>query len=215
MENAADALKLAAWVLIFVLALSIAMNAFSTTRLAATTILDYNDREYDYSYVEENVDDSGNVITQRIVGLETIVPTIYKAYKENYKIIFEDGIFADGVYQREDETGTLVIVNSIDLQNEVLGSETQKEQFIMAVLYGTKYDNFTDVKNTFRENMGISLNETGIYDKINSRRLKESIGIYYQEEISENGEPSDPDNEESSVPEANKTEKRVITYSNI
>lgn len=214
MENAADALKLAAWVLIFVLALSIAMNAFSTTRLAAATILDYNDREYDYSYVEENVDDSGNVITQRIVGLESIVPTIYKAYKENYKIVFADGIFADGVYQREDDTGSLVVVNSIDLQNEVLGNETQKEQFIMAVLYGTKYDNFTDVKNTFRENMGISLNETGIYDKINNRRLRESIGIYYQEEVSENGETT-PTDEDSSVPEANKTEKRVITYSNI
>ena len=47
MENAADALKLAAWVLIFVLALSIAMNAFSTTRAASNAILSYKDREYE------------------------------------------------------------------------------------------------------------------------------------------------------------------------
>ena len=63
--------------------------------------------------------------------------------------------------------------------------------------------------------MGISLNETGIYDKISNRKLKESIGIYYQNEISEDGAvtPDPGEDDTSSVPETNRTEKRVITYS--
>ena len=73
MENAADALKMAAAVLIFVVALSISINAFSEVRTTATTILNYKDNEYDYTYVQSN----GG--TERLVGLESIIPTIYKS----------------------------------------------------------------------------------------------------------------------------------------
>ena len=86
MENAADALKMAAAVLVFVMALSITINSFTETRIAATTILNNKDKEYDYTYVEDNG------TTERLVGLESIIPTIYKAYKENYKVIFDASI---------------------------------------------------------------------------------------------------------------------------
>ena len=46
MENAADALQMAAAVLVFVLALSISINAFGEARQTAQTILDNRDREY-------------------------------------------------------------------------------------------------------------------------------------------------------------------------
>ena len=49
MENAAEALQMAAAVLIFVLALSLSINAFGEARVASQTILEYSDREYDYS----------------------------------------------------------------------------------------------------------------------------------------------------------------------
>lgn len=84
MENAAEALKMAAAFLIFVVALSISINAFGEARRTSQTILDNRDREYDYTYVEDNG------TTERIIGAETIVPSIYKAYKENYKIVFKD-----------------------------------------------------------------------------------------------------------------------------
>ena len=219
MENAAEALKMAAAVLIFVLALSISINAFGEARIASRTILDYKDREYDYTYVDDNRDANGNVVTQRIVSLESIVPTIYKAYKENYKIVFDDNTFEGGLYQRRDDTGAPVNVYSIDLQNEVLGSDAQKEQFIMAILYGSNgFENRSDfdtIYNRFVSNLGIYLNSRGIYDKINNIKLKESIGVYYQEEtptINEDGSIEAPA-ENADVPDANKTLKRVITYS--
>ena len=64
MENAADALKMAAAFLIFIMALAISINAFSQARLTATTLLEYHDRDYDYRYIEANVDDSGNPVTE-------------------------------------------------------------------------------------------------------------------------------------------------------
>lgn len=224
MENAVEALKMAAAVLIFVLALSISINAFGEARIASKTILDYKDREYDYTYVEENKDAEGNVITERLVGLESIVPSIYKAYKENYKIVFEDGILVDGIYKKNDDSGNTIEINTIDLQNEVLGNDTQKEQFMMALLYGSDCiknekmsSSFTDwatVKMRFIQNLGIYLNDEGIYDKINNIKLKESIGIYYQEETpSDDGTSSGGTTGENvDVPDANKTIKRVITY---
>ena len=45
MENAADALKMAGAVLIFVLAISIIIFAFSQARETSDTILNYRDRE--------------------------------------------------------------------------------------------------------------------------------------------------------------------------
>lgn len=213
MENASDALHMAAAVLIFVLALSISINAFGEVRQVSQTLVNYNDREYEYSYVKENTDSSGNVLTERIVGLESIVPSIYKAYKENYKIVFRDsdnatdasGLFPNGLYKKKNpDTGQYEPVYEIDLQNETIGSETQKEQFIMALLYGNDIDNFNNLNTTFQRNSGIYLNDEGIYDIISNRKLKESIGIYYQEEAG-----LDTDIE---VPESNLTTKRVITY---
>lgn len=232
MENVADALKIAASVLIFVLALTISINAFSEARMVSNTILEYNDREYSYTYVEDN-----GGTTERLVGLESIVPSIYKAYKENYKIVFDDDgntevidatrILGDdmnngGIYRRKDETGSYVCVYSIDLQYEVLGSDTLKEQFIMAILYGRRYSEFDTVSTNFSDNLGIYLNETGIYDKIISidsslrSGLKESLGIYYQNEAPSQGYTggtSDDDDDTSSIPDNNNVTKRVITYS--
>ncbi len=215
MENAVDALHMAAAVLIFVLALAISINAFGEVRQISQLLVEYNDREYEYTYVEENTDSNGNVLTERIVGLESIIPSIYKAYYENYKVVFRDSDSAtdassllgnDGLYKkRNSETGQYEPVYEIDLQNEVIGTESQKQQFIMAILYGNDIDDFSSISETFQKN-GISLNSEGLYDKINNRKLKESIGIYYQEEIGLTEE------EAENIPDANKTTKRVITY---
>ena len=93
------------------------------------------------------------------------------------------GILSNGVYQKDNEEGNPVPVYSIDLQNEVLGSDEQKEAFIMAILYGKDYKDFDIVSKTFKTNMRITLNNRGIYDIMKNEKVKESIGIYYQEEV--------------------------------
>lgn len=196
MENATDALKMAAAVLIFVLALSISINAFGEARRASQVILDYRDREYDYTYITSGT-------TQRQVGLETIIPSIYKAYKENYKIIFdmEDINDKNGLYSKKNENGNYDEINYIDLEKEVLGSDKQKEEFIKAIIYGK--DSISDEYKKEFSDLGINLKDVGIYARIEGKKVTEKLGVYYQEDMQTGG---------SNTPDANKTKKRVITY---
>lgn len=196
MENATDALKMAAAVLIFVLALSISINAFGEARRASQVILDYRDREYDYTYITSGT-------TQRQVGLETIIPSIYKAYKENYKIIFDMKDINDknGLYSKKNENGNYDEINYIDLEKEVLGSDKQKEEFIKAIIYGK--DSISDEYKKEFSDLGINLKDVGIYAIIKGKKVTEKLGVYYQEDMQTGG---------SNTPDANKTKKRVITY---
>ncbi len=196
MENATDALKMAAAVLIFVLALSISINAFGEARRASQVILDYRDREYDYTYITSGT-------TQRQVGLETIIPSIYKAYKENYKIIFDMKDINDknGLYSKKNENGNYDEINYIDLEKEVLGSDKQKEEFIKAIIYGK--DSISDEYKKEFSDLGINLKDVGIYARIEGKKVTEKLGVYYQEDMQTGG---------SNTPDANKTKKRVITY---
>ena len=195
MENATDALKMAAAVLIFVLALSISINAFGEARRTSQVILDYRDREYDYTYITRGT-------TQTQVGLETIIPSIYKAYKENYKIIFDMKDINDknGLYSKKNENGNYDEINYIDLEKEVLGSDKQKEEFIKAIIYGK--DSISDEYKKEFSDLGINLKDVGIYDRIKGKKVTEKLGVYYQEDMQG----------ESNTPDANKTKKRVITY---
>ena len=196
MENATDALKMAAAVLIFVLALSISINAFGEARRASQVILDYRDREYDYTYITSGT-------TQRQVGLETIIPSIYKAYKENYKIIFDMQNINDknGLYSKKNENGNYDEINYIDLEKEVLGSDKQKEEFIKAIIYGK--DSISDEYKKEFSDLGINLKDVGIYARIKGNKVTEKLGVYYQEDMQTGG---------SNTPDANKTKKRLITY---
>ncbi len=192
MENAADALKMAAWVLIFVVALSIIINAFGIARQTTDILISYNDNEYYTDYVEQ-----GN--TERKVGYETIIPAIYRAYKENYKIIFLNN---DGtpMYFYENKN-TKEQINYIDLEKQNVGNDTAKEEFIKYIVTGKeinnsqyKFENSYDIKNN------------GLYNQIKGKQFTESLGVYYQEEI---------DGNQSNTPDANKTKKRVITYKSL
>ena len=217
MENAVEALKMAVAVLIFVIALGISISSFSQARQTAQTILTYTDREYDMQYI------SNVTSTERVVGIETIIPAIYRAYKENYKIFFYN---SDGqplkLYSKK-ENGIVVDVNYIDLEQETLGSDRNKDNFIMALLYGNKAkltaDDGTEIDfNEFvedlkRNNSGISLNTNGIYDTIKENKFVEKFGVYYQEDLkNEDDTTSGEDTESIKTPDVNKTKKRVISY---
>lgn len=87
MENAVEALKIAFGVLVFVMALTVAMVSFSNVKNASDVILYSKDETNYYEY--QGV--TGKAAENRIVGLETIIPTLYKYYKENYTVVFMQG----------------------------------------------------------------------------------------------------------------------------
>ena len=222
MENAADALKMAAAVLVFVLALGISISSFSQARTAADTLISYTDRDSVTQYAE----DIGT--KTRFVGKETIIPTIYRAYKENYKIFFYN---SDGtpiqLYTRI-RNGVRESVNSIDLERDVIGGVNQQENFIMALLYGASgtYKREDGSAMTFNDfcaellanNSKIKdLNSQGMYGTIlKNSTFEEKYGVYYQNDLLP--EDYDPDTDisdqfdEPETPDTNKTKKRIISY---
>lgn len=218
MENAADALKMAAAVLVFVFALGIGISSFSQARETAQILIDYTDRETSTQYTE----DIGTM--ERVVGKETIVPTIYRAYKENYKILF---YYSDGtpieLYTKTENGVHGVTVNYIDLEKDVIGNDRQKDNFIMALLYGNKaslqrQDGTAMSFNEFsaelaQNNSRITLNSRGIYDTIlEENTFLERFGVYYQEDIQGTADTDIDDEYYTETPDVNKTKKRVISY---
>ena len=89
MDNAIDALKIAFAVFVFVIALSITMNAFSQAKTVSDVVFYMADKTNFYEYISEEDRDSD----YRKVSGETIIPTLYRYYKENFNVIikFKDG----------------------------------------------------------------------------------------------------------------------------
>lgn len=204
MENAIDALKMAAGVLIFVMALSISINAFGQAREAATVILENNDREYETQYTEGNLDDAGNPVTTRLVGMESIIPTIYKAYMEKNRIVFSTALFDHGIYKIT-ENGSEIEMNEFDMESLRLSNKEMGMEFIKGILYGK--NKISEEAKRFLQDNGIILNDEGIYDIIGNRKVKEEIGLYYELTAEEEAEGFvDKDNVDITKI------KRVITY---
>ena len=84
MENAVDALKIAFGVFVFTMALSLSIYMFTMARETSDIVL----QSSDVTTLMEYIETSDMIGEDRIVGLETIIPTLYKYYKENYTVIF-------------------------------------------------------------------------------------------------------------------------------
>lgn len=159
MENAADALKMAAFVLLFVGALSIAMITLSQARAVSQTILYSENDRNSYTYVDESdyIESATTYKTDRIVKLDAILPTLYRYYKENYRVEFYDingnpiGLY----YPR----GSLQMTNALDIDDEMQNNEYWQgspqatkehlDKIVKEVLYMT-YSN-----SKFKEELGI------------------------------------------------------------
>lgn len=96
MENATDALYMAAAVLLFVMAITIGITSFTSAKQTADAILYRKDETMYYEYTDVSTRAEQN----RIVGLETIIPTLYKYYKENYTVVFKEAYYdtKEGVF---------------------------------------------------------------------------------------------------------------------
>lgn len=212
MENVADALKMAADFLVFITALAIGITSFSQAKSTAQILLNYTDREYETQYVESTS------TTDRVVGAETIIPTIYRAYKENYKIMF---------YNSDDNNDKMELfkkgeqpINYIDLGSDSkilsLADDAKKDDFIMVLLYGNKAKVTTvttgkDFRKKMKNEQGINLPEDGIYGTIKSSKFIERFGVYYPDEERESSN-TDDESSSTNVPTANKDKKRIISY---
>lgn len=215
MENATEALKMAGAVLIFVLAISIIIFAFGQVRETSDTILNYKDRETEYISDEQNhyYQTTG---TERIVGLETVIPSIFRAYLEQYKIVFEglneplfcvqnktSGQYDIPKYTLDSETGR----NEIYI-NPSLGTNEMKKAFLSGILYRDFKSNVLEDSSSllnhtelgFEKRFFVKINSLpSLYEQLKDKTIIEYSGVYYLE-----------DNPNKA--EVNSQKKRIITY---
>lgn len=178
MENAVEALKIAFAVMMFVMALTLSISSFSNANSAVTSIVNMRDRETDYTYVKPS-----SSLT-RTVGLESIVPSMYRAYSQNMEIYFFDKNgnplilyyktnLDDGTRIQKD--GSDVGINYIDLSLENFESDEEAFSHLDILLgaipgeYDGKYKN--------------QLNEAyskGLYAYLSQFTFEESLGEYTQ-----------------------------------
>lgn len=231
MENAVDSLKIAFGVLIFTVALSISISTFSNARRAIVGITTIKDKTQEYVYLEPST------TSNRDVGIETIIPALYKAYSENYRVEFwvKDSAGTEKkliLYSRrnvEAREKNWEEVNYIDLIDENFGSESLAIDHLNALLtnghtkfyinaskaYGVK-----DISAYKRYN---STNTILLYDEeIGSKSGDIAIGsegLYeflkdkkFEERLGEYYQEDKSEGKVSDTLEINKTKKRIITY---
>lgn len=185
MENAVDALKIAFAVMMFVMALTLSISSFSNASSAITSITSMRDRETEYTYVEP----SENLT--RIVGIETVVTSMYRSFGENIAIYFmqNDGITPLVLYKDIDSNGEKKEMSYIDLSNE--GLQTIEELDIILGGESALEDKPQNVKDRYKNKIIYS---KGLYEQLKNEQFEELLGEYYQ------GEGT------------SKIKKRVITY---
>ena len=199
MENAVDALKMSFAVLVFIVALSIAMYSFTRVRQTSEAITQDTDAKEYYDQLRLNETNGGMqansvlAASSREVGVETVIPTLYRYYKENYTVLFYRGIGYNSLngnfekieplviyYTEADDTYTkkssLIAPNTggkgiygFDTQDEQLRNEpwnaTEETgyKFVQAFINGTNTERYYTSKTSSSHNNIIIDNIYGPY----------------------------------------------------
>ena len=191
MENAAEALKMAGFMLLFIIALSITMITLTQAKTTADSLVKNQDRQQSYQYIEVTGDLSKSL--SRTVTLADIIPTLYRYAQEDYAIqfytssgsplyIYESGQIKNGVPVKK---------NDLDLDTEhwIENGETRYEDW---------RGNTTKIKQHVDDVVEYLL------ANYKNSNFEEKLGT------TEDYEESQDTNE--LVPDINKQYKRIITY---
>lgn len=191
MENAVEALKMAGFMLLFIIALSITMITLTQAKTTADSLVKNQDRQQSYQYIEVTGDLSKSL--SRTVTLADIIPTLYRYAQEDYAVqfytssgsplyIYESGQIKNGVPVKK---------NDLDLDTEhwIENGETRYEDW---------RGNTTKIKQ--------HVDDVAEYLLANYKNsnFEEKLGT------TEDYEESQDTNE--LVPDINKQYKRIITY---
>lgn len=192
MENAAEALKMAGFMLLFIIALSITMITLTQAKTTADSLVKNQDRQQAYQYIEVTGDLSKSL--SRTVTLADIIPTLYRYAQEDYAVQFYN---ADGspmnLYKsgQKNASGTNIWKNDLDLDTEhwLENGETRYEEW---------RGNTTKIKQHVDDVVKTLLKD------YRNKNFEERLGT------TEDYEESQDTNE--LVPDINKQYKRIITY---
>ena len=191
MENAVEALKMAGFMLLFIIALSITMITLTQAKTTSDSLVKNQDRQQSYQYIEVTGDLSKSL--SRTVTLADIIPTLYRYAQEDYAVqfytssgsplyIYESGQIKNGVPVKK---------NDLDLDTEhwIENGKTRYEDW---------RGNTTKIKQHVDDVVEYLL------ANYKNSNFEEKLGT------TEDYEESQDTNE--LVPDINKQYKRIITY---
>lgn len=191
MENAVEALKMAGFMLLFIIALSITMITLTQAKTTADALVKNQDRQKSYQYIE--LAEGETQAFSRTVTLSDIIPTLYRYAQEDYAVQFysQDGSPLELYESGQKVNGVPVKKNDLDLDTEhwVENGETRYEEW---------RGNNTKIKQHVDDVVEILLKQ------YRDRKFEERLGT------TEDYEESQDTNE--LVPDINKQYKRIITY---
>lgn len=191
MENAVEALKMAGFMILFIIALSITMITLTQAKTTADSLVKNQDRQQSYQYIEVTGDLSKSL--SRTVTLADIIPTLYRYAQEDYAVqfytssgsplyVYESGQIKNGVHVKK---------NDLDLDTEhwLENGETRYEEW---------RGNTTKIKQHVDDVVEFLL------ANYKNSNFEEKLGT------TEDYEESQDTNE--LVPDINKQYERIITY---
>ena len=169
MENGVEALKIAFGMMIFVLAISITISSFTQATQAMQRIWDM--QQEDEAFV---TDANGNYLNYvnfnggtRIVSAETIIPNMYRAYKENFEIRFLQANGNQFELYVKNVNGTIQSINYIDLVKEGYANEAEAIAHLDSIL------------------------DNNLYEELADKKFTEYLGEYYMEDVAGKTETAD------------------------
>ena len=183
MENATDALLMAGSVLMFIIALTVAISSFTSLRGEMQTLLNERDQllimkdEDTGGYINYLKSDNNDKLAIRTVGIDAVITSIRRMTKEDYTVYIEP------IDNLEDfnATGSFAALNV---------STTNKQLIKLSIAgIGDRYvskDNLTNVLSS-------------IYKKLKNKKFEEYIGIYQNKTT-------------KGVADANKSTYKIVTY---
>lgn len=230
MENAVDALKIAFAVFIFIMALSVTMYMFTRAIQTSDVVLESSDITTFMEYIEPSDVIGGD---ERIVGLETIIPTLYKYYKENYTVVFRKSngeplelyttqtnvnLWSKGYTNQYYKNNKDTRICSFDVDEETrrhepwTGNTNYYKQNLDMFLSGGTFiapsGNKMDYNYSSRDINGWG-KQHGFIEEYKDKRFRESLGEYTFNSVTSN---PNIDGDKPELTEIEGREKRVIIY---
>jgi len=191
MENAADALIMAGQVLIFIVALSVCISSFTTVREEVNRIIDepetINLAKGSNGYI--NYIQARDNNATRVVGIETIISSMYRAIKENYVIYIK---LSNPNDYNITITGIDTITATKDITKKINNTDTtyiSRGDTLMKITIGE--DTNQDVNSILKAAGG------NFYDTLSDKNFYEFLGEYQ---------------DNNNVTTENKQTYRIITY---
>lgn len=134
MGNAVDAIKIAFGLLVFAIAIALTFSVIGQVRATSDIIFTLNDKTQFYEYTTE---EDYNTNINRIVGLETILPTIHRYAKEQYAVTIFDttgraivryDLYTEGFMANWNEVLKRITLNDADAINRYREVEERLSQ---------------------------------------------------------------------------------------